>query len=89
MSEHPHADEYANAVAKVDAKDRAWRTFLQNIGVDIAVVVAPLLYGAVSSWDGAFTAAYWVPVGLSVAKTAALVAIAYVMRLRKDPKVVL
>lgn len=86
---HAHADEYANAVARTDAKDRAWRTFLQNIGVDVTVAVAPLLYGAVSTWDGAFTAAYWLPVGLSVGKTAALVVIAYVMRLKKDPKTVL
>jgi len=84
-----HTDEYADAVAKVDAKDRAWRTFLQNIGIDILVVVGPLLYGAVSSWDGSFTRAYWIPVGLSVVKTAALVIISYVMRLRKEPKTVL
>lgn len=89
MSEHTHADEYAGEVAKSDAKDRAWRTFLQNIWLDLAVVVGPLLYDAVSGWDGAFTRAYWLPVGLSVAKTAALVVIAYVMRLKKDPKTVL
>lgn len=77
---------YEELVAKVDARDRAWRTFLQNIGVDIAVTVGPLLVDAFTRWDGAFTAAYWTPVGLSVAKTAVLVVLAYVMRLKKPPK---
>lgn len=70
-----------------DARDRAWRTFLQNIGVDVAVTVGPLLVDAFTRWDGAFTSAYWGPVGLSVGKTAVLVVLAYVMRLKKPPKV--
>lgn len=70
-----------------DARDRAWRTFLQNVGLDIGVTVGPLLVDALTRWDGAFTAAYWTPVGISVGKTAALVVVAYVMRLKKPPRV--
>lgn len=88
MSATNHTDEYATAekaFAVVDAKDRAWRTFLQNVGLDLAVVVGPLLYDAVGGWNGSFSAAYWIPVGIMLGKTAALVVIAYVMRLRKPP----
>lgn len=78
-------DDFKKWETRQDAKDRAWRTFLQNIGVDVAVAVGPVVYDAVAGWDGAFTAAYWVPVGVSVAKTAAVVVLAYVMRLKKPP----
>lgn len=84
--EFNHADEYAAEVALDDAKDRSWRTFLQNVPLDILLVVAPLLYDAVSGWDGSFSSAYWIAVGVGVAKTAALAVIAYVMRLKKAPK---
>lgn len=84
--EYSHADEVAGEIAVQDAKDRSWRTLLQNVPLDILIVVAPLLYDAVSGWDGSFTASYWVAVGVGVAKTAALAVIAYVMRLKKSPK---
>ena len=86
VEEFNHADEVAGEIAVQDAADRSWRTLLQNVPLDILIVVAPLLYDAVSGWDGSFTAAYWVAVGVGVAKTAALAVIAYVMRLKKDPK---
>lgn len=84
--EFNHADEVAGEIAVQDAKDRSWRTLLQNVPLDILIVIAPLLYDAVSGWDGSFTAAYWVAVGVGVAKTASLAVIAYVMRLKKSPK---
>ena len=70
---------------KVDARNRAWRTFLNNVFVDIAIVAAPILYGAVTSADFTFTRAYWIPVLVSLGKTAATVVIAYLMRLKKAP----
>lgn len=76
----------ANAVpAKVDAQNRAWRTFLQNWPLDLLVIIGPLLVDAVTSADFAFTWAYWLPVIVSVAKTGLLSLIAYWMRLRKPP----
>lgn len=74
-------------VTKQDAaKERAWRTFLQNIWLDLCVFVGPLLYDLVSNAEGAGSKAYWVAGGLSLGKTAALVVISYVMRLKKTPK---
>ena len=76
----------ANTVPKnVEAKDRAWRTFIQNWPLDAFVIIAPLLIDAITSADFAFTWAYWVPVLVSIAKTGALTLIAYVMRLKKPP----
>lgn len=75
----------ASPEVRADARDRAWRTFLQNIGLDLAVMLGPILLDAVTRWDGAFTSTYWLPVGISLAKTAALVVVAYVMRLKKPP----
>lgn len=75
-------------ITKVDAKDRAWRTFLQNIWLDLGVVVGPLLVDAVTNWDGSFSGTYWATVGLSIGKTAALVIIAYWMRMKKAPQTI-
>jgi hypothetical protein len=78
--------EFSNAKTVADARDRAWRTFQQNIPLDILIAVAPLLYDAVMKWDGSFTATYWIAVGVGLLKTAALVPLAYWMRKRKKPK---
>lgn len=71
--------------ARADAANRAARTFAQGLGVDVLIAVLPLLYDAVSGWDGAFTADYWTLVGVSLLKTAAIAGISYVMRLVKTP----
>lgn len=76
----------ANTVPKeADAKNRAWRTFIQNWPIDLFIIVGPLLVDAITSADFAFTWAYWVPVLVSIAKTGILTLIAYVMRLKKPP----
>lgn len=68
------------------AKERAWRTFMQNIWLDIVVVVGPLLYDVVLNADATTGKTYWITNGLSVGKTVLLVIIAYVMRLKNRPK---
>lgn len=86
MSDASHAPSGVNTVpVKKDAKNRAIRTFIQNIGLDVAVVVLPLIYDAVSGWNGGFDAAYWTLVSTSVGKTAALTVIAYFMRKASPP----
>lgn len=79
-------EEFSNARTVADAKDRAWRTFQQNIPLDILIAVSPLLFDAVTNWDGSFSSTYWISVGVGVLKTAALVPLAYWMRKRKKPK---
>jgi hypothetical protein len=78
-------DAYKAEYIRRDAKDRAWRTFLQNIWVDLAVVVGPILVEAVTKWDGAFSGTYWQTVATTVAKTTVLVVLAYWMRMKKPP----
>lgn len=68
------------------AKERAWRTFLQNIWIDICVVAGPLVYDLVAKAEPTSTRSYWIAGGLSIGKTVALVIIAYVMRLKKRPQ---
>lgn len=76
-----------NDVTKQDAaKERAWRTFLQNIWLDIVVVVGPLVYDLVLNADATSGKTYWITNGLTIGKTVLLVVIAYVMRLKKSPK---
>lgn len=73
------------ATVQEAAKERAWRTFLQNIWLDLCVFVGPLLYDLVLNSSGATTKEYWIAGGISLGKTALLVIIAYVMRLKKRP----
>lgn len=68
------------------AKERAWRTFLQNIWLDICVFVGPLLYDVVFNAQGLESKEYWIANGLSIGKTVLLVIISYVMRLKMRPK---
>lgn len=68
------------ASTEADAKNRAWRTFVQGLGTDVlgAVVLAvgPALAGA----DFAWTRGYWTAVGLLAAKTVVLSVVSYVSR---------
>ena len=78
-------DEFEALEDRADAKDRSWRTFQQNVPLDILIAVAPLLFDAVTKWDGSFSTVYWTAVGVGVLKTAALVPLAYWMRRKKPP----
>jgi len=71
--------------AKADAANRAARTFVQGLATDVAIAALPVIYDAVSGWDGAFTSEYWTVVGISVMKTVAVAAVSYFMRLRSTP----
>lgn len=63
-----------------DARNRAWRTFLQGLALDVAaavvMAVAPSLFGA----DFAWTRDYWTALGLLAAKTLLQAGVSYWMR---------
>ncbi|WP_405096445.1 hypothetical protein [Micromonospora sp. NBC_01412] len=71
--------------AKADAVNRAARTFVQGLLTDVAIAALPVVFDAVSGWDGAFTRDYWTVVGVSVLKTVGVATVSYFMRLRSTP----
>lgn len=80
-----HAGTDQVSVILADAKDRALRTGLQNVGVDVLVAAGSGLYSALDSGGDPFTGLFWSALGLSVGKTALLIIASYVMRLKKAP----
>lgn len=72
---------------KKDAKDRAWRTFLQQIGVDMVAAILAVLATSLAGMDFTSKEA-WIALAVLLGKTALSVPIAYVMRLKKSPHVV-
>lgn len=69
-----------HAARRSDATDRARRTFLQGLGVDVALGVSLVVYEAVSAAQPD-----WRLLGVTVAKTALMTGAAYVMRRLKPP----
>lgn len=71
-----------NALIK-DAENKAWRTFLQGIGIDIgiavALLVAQIVAAPLTAWQG------WLAIGIALARTILGAAAAYVMRRFLDP----
>jgi heme/copper-type cytochrome/quinol oxidase subunit 4 len=84
MTEYNHTDEYNDALTKSDAKNRAWRTFLQGLAIDVAVSLVLFLYAATSVIE--WTKTYWILLGLAFAKTLIQSAVASVMRRLVPPK---
>lgn len=70
-----------------DARNRAWRTFLQGLLVDIILAVTLALSLAASAPDFAWSRAYWLGVGLALAKTLLTTITAYIMRKVAPPAV--
>lgn len=66
-----------------DAKNRAFRTFLQGIGIDVAVAVAAALLVWLPDADISKKEA-WIVLGTSAAKTVLQAIAAYVMRAKLD-----
>lgn len=69
---------------KQDARNRAIRTFVQNLAIDLAVSVLAVLGTALATLDITSKEA-WTALGLLLAKTALSAPVAYVMRLRVKP----
>jgi hypothetical protein len=61
-----------------DAQNRAWRAFVQGLGIDlltaVAIVVAQVVAQPLEAWQG------WLAVGVSLARSVAGAAASYVMR---------
>lgn len=84
MTVQPSPHRRGRRVAlKADARNRAWRTFLQGLAIDLAVAVAVLLY-SVTQDDGPIV---WAVVGASLLRTVVQTAAAYVMRAFADGRV--
>ena len=66
-----------------DARNRAWRTFIQALGIDVASAVAAVLVVALT--DIQWTKEFWIGIGLLAAKTAVQTVVAYVGRKAVPP----
>lgn len=69
--------------AAVDARSRSARTIVQGLGIDVAVALVLVLAVAVTGLE--WTRAYWVALGLSLARTAVQAVVAYFFRLLVPP----
>jgi hypothetical protein len=74
----------APARIETDAKDRAWRTFIQGLGIDVAVAITLVLVVAFTTIE--WTKEYWIALAASLGRTILQTAIAYVMRVFVKPR---
>jgi hypothetical protein len=79
MPNTPGVADHA-ASPEADARNRAFRTFLQGLALDVLLAVALIVYGATSSDH-----VEWRLLLLTVAKTAVQTAASYVMRKLSPP----
>lgn len=70
----------ATLTAAADARNRAFRTFVQGLGVDVAAAVALAVGPAVAGDSFAWTRTYWVTVALLALKTAVQSGVSYLAR---------
>lgn len=61
-----------------DARNRAWRTLLQGLGIDVAVAVAAVLMPLVTNIE--WTQAFWTGVAALVGKSVVQAVVAFVAR---------
>lgn len=80
-----HTDEYSAAHAQVDIKDRVMRSLKQGLLFDILLAVLLSISTGVSSLE--WSRAYWAALGLSIAKTFLVAAVAGLMRRYYPPAV--
>ena len=73
-----------NTAVQADAKQRAKRTFIQGIALDVAVAVAVALLAWLPDADLTSKQA-WIILGTSLAKTVLTAVASYVMRLKVRP----
>lgn len=72
---------------EADAKNRAFRTFVQGLLTDVIGAVVLAVGPAIAGTDFAWTKAYWTAVGLLTAKTVVLAIVSYVSRKVAPPAV--
>ena len=65
---------------RLDARNRAWRTFVQGLLTDVLAAVLLVAIPAINGSDFAWSGKFWVALGLLVAKSALMAAVSYVAR---------
>lgn len=63
-----------------DAANRAWRTFVQGLMLDVVGALVLALAPALAGADFAWTAGYWKTLALLGAKTMVMTVVSYVAR---------
>lgn len=71
--------DYPPPSVEADAAERAWRTWMQGLGVDVATGVGVALVAGVAGGIE-WTQAYWVALALAVAKSSVTAAVSYFAR---------
>lgn len=64
---------------ETDAQVRAFRTFVQGVGVDVLAAIAVALTAAIAGGIE-WTSAYWLALSLAVAKSAVVAIVSYLAR---------
>ena len=67
-----------------DAQTRAYRTLIQGLMVDVLAAIAVALTAAIAGGIE-WTQAYWVALGLAVAKSAIVAVVSYIARRAVPP----
>lgn len=83
MTDTPDAPDHAAPDVEADARNRALRTFVQGLALDLLLAVALTVGEAVEA-----TSVDWRLLGLAVVKTAVTTAASYVARKLAPPAVV-
>lgn len=86
MSENNEAATPARS-AQTDAKQRSLRTLMQGLAIDCLVAAGAAATAVVSAWEGedVLSAAAWIVLGTSVAKSVLTAVASYVARLKVPP----
>jgi len=71
--------------ATVDARNRAWRTLVQGLLVDVLLSAVAALTLALSAPELTWSKPYWIGVGLTVGKSVLQTITAYAARHLKPP----
>jgi hypothetical protein len=74
-----HGNYRARRALTTDAKNRALRTFLQGLGIDLAVALAMLITTMLMS-KNSWGEIEWIVLGFSVFKTVLMVTASFIMR---------
>lgn len=75
----------APASTEADAKNRAFRTFVQGLLTDVLAAVVLAVAPALAGADFAWTREYWTAVALLAAKTVVLSVVSYISRKAVPP----
>lgn len=79
-----HTDVDGNGATAADARNRALRTFLWGLAIDVTFALSSVL--GVAMGEIHWTKAYWLALGGLLLKTALTAAVSYAMRHLAPPK---